>query len=116
VLSHFKPSEEGERNPYKYPPHHDQVVVLIIVPGLWLHSLNNFNPAQQRKEEKASFNFICIYFHHGKAVLDFCRAWLSRFQVNLLFGYQAQLGGRKLLVSIYIYHGLIHAVFALSYF
>jgi len=92
--------------------------VLIIVPGLWLYSLNNFkpSPAEERKKEKASFNSICIYFYHGKAVLNFCRAWLSRFSVNLLFGYQAQLGGRKLLVSIYTYHGRIYTVFALSYF
>ena len=27
--------------------------------------------------------------------------------LHIIFGYQAQLGGRKLLVSIYYYHGLI---------
>lgn len=42
------------------------------------------------------------------AVLTFCRACQPRFKVNrffLFYGHQAQLGGRKLFVSIYRYRG-----------
>jgi hypothetical protein len=61
------------------------------------------SPASEEEERKKSRKLF--YVNHGKAVVAFCRACIPRFKRICFSGYQAQLGGRKLLVSLYE-HGI----------
>ena len=85
--------------------------MLAFALGLRLALVNNFKPSEEEERKCVVLSVKIIYHNHGKAVPVFCRAWQPDFgqffRLTLFLGYQAQLGGRKLLVSIYYYHGLI---------
>jgi len=98
LVNNFKPSEEEERVlcylslSRRYKSRACFRAGLVV--ELWS---TTSNPAKKRRE------FYVIYRYHGKTVLSFRQAWQPHFRLTLFLGHQAQLGGRKLLVSIYFF-------------
>ena len=73
------------------------------VPAFTLGSFGSSNPAKKRRENSSANILItenpCL-ISAGPVNLTLCQLGF--------YGHQAQLGGRKLLVSIYLNHGRIH--------